>query len=71
MTAALLVTRTFLSVCGNNLTGATSSESFCLVSKKEIEKLAKLLVSHQMVKLGENRNITPEIVLSFLEPYIL
>ena len=41
------------------------------ITKKEIEKLAKMLISHQMVKLGENRSITPEIVLSFLEPYIL
>lgn len=41
------------------------------ITKKEIEKLAKLLISHQMIKLGENRNITPEIVISFLEPYIL
>ena len=42
-----------------------------VITKKEIEKLAKLLISHQMIKLGENRNITPEIVISFLEPYIL
>ena len=41
------------------------------ITKKEIEKLAKLLISHQMIKLGENRNITPEIVSSFLESYIL
>ena len=41
------------------------------ISKKELEKVVKQLLSHQMIKLGENRNITPEIVATILEPYVL
>lgn len=36
------------------------------LTDKEVEKIAKQLVSHRMVKLGENRDITPEAVASFL-----
>ena len=36
------------------------------LTNKDVEKIAKLLVSHRMVKLGENRDITPEVVASFL-----
>ncbi len=38
------------------------------LTNKDVEKIAKLLVSHRMVKLGENRDITPEVVASFLLP---
>lgn len=34
---------------------------------KEIEKIVKQLISHKMVKLGENRNITPDVVKTILE----
>ena len=35
------------------------------LTNKDIEKVVKQLVSHRMVKLGEHRDITPEIVASF------
>lgn len=37
------------------------------ISNKEIEKIVKQLASHKMVKLGENRSITPEVVRIILE----
>lgn len=37
------------------------------ISSKEIEKIVKLLSPHKMVKLGENRSITPEVVRVILE----
>lgn len=36
------------------------------VGEKEIDKLVKQLISHQMIKLGENRNITPDVVRGIL-----
>ena len=36
------------------------------LTNKDIEKISRQLVSHRMVKLGENRDITPEVVASFL-----
>lgn len=35
------------------------------ISDKDAEKIIKQLISHRMVKLGENRDITPEAVASF------
>ena len=37
------------------------------LTNKDVEKIAKQLVSHRMIKLGENRDITPEVVASFLK----
>ena len=36
------------------------------LTDKDVEKITKQLISHRMVKLGENRDITPEAVASFL-----
>ncbi len=36
------------------------------ITEKEIDKIVRQLISHQMIKLGENRNITPEVVASIL-----
>lgn len=36
------------------------------LTNKDVEKIAKLLVSHRMVKLGENRDITPESLRCWL-----
>ncbi|MBQ3643466.1 MAG: iron-containing alcohol dehydrogenase [Candidatus Riflebacteria bacterium] len=38
------------------------------LTDKDVEKITKQLVSHRMVKLGEHRDITPEVVASFLLP---
>ena len=38
------------------------------LTDKDVEKVIKQLISHRMVKLGENRDITPEVVASFLLP---
>ena len=32
------------------------------IGAKEVDKIVKQLISHQMIKLGELRNITPESV---------
>lgn len=37
------------------------------ITNKEIAQIVRLLVSHQMIKLGENRNITPEVVTTILK----
>ena len=37
------------------------------INNKDIEKIVKQLASHKMVKLGENRSITPEVVRIILE----
>ncbi len=39
------------------------------IKEKDIDKIVKQLVTHRMVKLGENRNITPDVVASFLKQY--
>lgn len=36
------------------------------IGRKEIDKIIKQLISHQMIKLGENRKITPEVVREIL-----
>lgn len=38
------------------------------LTDKDVEKISKQLISHRMVKLGEHRDITPEVVASFLLP---
>lgn len=36
------------------------------ISSKDVDKIVKQLISHKMIKLGENRNITPEVVKEML-----
>ncbi|MBP5468028.1 MAG: iron-containing alcohol dehydrogenase, partial [Candidatus Riflebacteria bacterium] len=36
------------------------------ITSKDVDKIIKLLISHKMIKLGENKSITPEKIKSML-----